>query len=270
LRSQFSELEIEVPQDLQVHVSGGTSVYSKLIHGMDFDIIQPITSESLLYMTKEGIKVLVPANSPIPSQSVLFDPLKVATDGQKVIEIPIFISSNDKLLHVIRITEQQGKGYPINTTVQLDVQIIDNKLVEVQVKINGGTATVEYLKPFANYKLSPKERTVLDKFRKANISALNNNGRPTIDALRGLVNAYADAGQHLEAAELLENVQKMQPNKNLLTSLCYHYSNAGKDKQALYWAEQAYEKNKTSVTAYNLALEFRYSDEERFCQQHDP
>ncbi len=266
LKKQYSELEIEVPQNLQTHVSGGVSVYSKLIHGMGFDIIQPITSEPLLYMTKEGIKVLVPANSPIPSQSVLFEPLQVAHDRQKVIEIPIFISTNDKLLLVIRVTEKQGKGFPVNTAVQFDAQITENKLVEVHVKINGLTVMVEYLNPFANHKLSPKERTVLDKFKKANISALNNNGRPTIAALNDLVNAYADAGQHLKAAELLENVQQMQPNKNLLTSLCYHYARAGKKKQALYWSEQAYEKNKNSTTAYNLALEFRYSNEERYCQ----
>ena len=267
LRNQFPELDIEIPRNLQSHVSGGTSVYSKLIHGMGFDIIQPITSEPLLYMTKEGIKVLVPANSPIPSQSVLFDSLQVANDKQKIIEIPIFISTNDKLLHVIRVTEPQGKGFPKNTIVQLNVKITENKLVEIQVNINGCTATIEYLNPFANYKLSPKERTFLDKLRKVNISALNNNGRPSIDALSDLANAYADAGQHLKAAELLETVQKMQPNnKGLLTSLCYHYGRAGKRKKALYWSEQAYEKNKNPVTAYNLALEFRYSDEERFCQ----
>ncbi|MFI3220829.1 MAG: hypothetical protein QX189_17200 [Methylococcales bacterium] len=217
-------------------------------------------------MTKEGIKVLVPANSPIPSQSVLFDSLKVANDKQKVIEIPIFISTNDKLLHVIRVIEEQGKGFPVNTAVQLDVQITENKLVEIHVKINGSTVTVEYVNPFANYKLSPKERTVLEKLRKANISALNNNGRATIQTLNDLVNAYADAGQHLKAAELLESVQQMQPNKNLSTLLCYHYARAGKNKLSLYWSEKAYEKDKNSITAYNLALKFKDSNEDRYCQ----
>jgi hypothetical protein len=233
---------------------------------MDFDIIQPITSEPLLYMTQEGVKVLVPANTPIPSHSVLFEPLRVGTDQQKLIEIPIFISTNDKLLHVIRVTEQQGKGFPINTSVQLNVQVTENKLISVQVNIDGMTATVEYLNPFANHKLSPKESIVLDKFKKANISALNNNGRPTIAVLNELITAYANAGQHLKAAELLENVQQLQPNIKALTSLCYHYSMAGKKKQSQHWAEQAYAKDKSSTTAYNLALDYKISNEERYCQ----
>lgn len=266
LSNQFPELEIEVPQDLQSHVSCGTSIYSRLIHGMDFDLIQPITSEPLLYMTQEGVKVLVPANTPIPSHSVLFEPLRVGTDQQKLIEIPIFISTNDKLLHVIRVTEPRGKGFPINTLVQLNVQVTENKLVSVQVNIDGWAATVEYLNPFANHKLSPNESIVLDKFKKANISALNNNGRPTIAALNELIKAYANAGQHLKAAELLDNLQQMQPDRQALTSLCYHYAMAGKKKQAQYWAEQAYAKDKSSSTAYNLALDYKTSNEERYCQ----
>ncbi len=267
LRNEFSDLDIEIPQNFQSHVSGGTSVYSKLIHGIGFDIIQPITSEPLLYMTKEGIKVLVPANSPIPSNFVLFDQLQVANDRQKVIEIPVFISSSDKLLHVIRATEQQGKEFFKNTIVQLNVKITENKLVEVQIIINNSTIAIEYLNPFANHKLSPKERNVYDKRKDAYISAKNNNGRPTTSAISGLANAYADADQHLEAAELLENLQKMQPNNTgLLTSLCYHYARAGKTKKSLEWAKQAYERNKTSITAFNFALEFKNSNEERYCE----
>ncbi len=266
LSNQFPELEIEVPQDLQAHVSGGTSVYSQLIHGMNFDLIRPITSEPLLYMTQEGVKVLVPANTPIPSQSVVFESLVVGRDQQKVIEIPIFISTNDKLLHVIKVTEQKGKGFPINTAVQLEVRVTENKLVSIQVQINGWTAIVEYLNPFANHKLSTKERIVLERFKKANISALNNNGRPTVDVLCDLFHAYSDAGQHIKSAELLENIQQMQPSKSNLTKLCYHYSMAGKQKQTLFWAEQAYAKDKSSTTAYNLALEYKNSNEERYCQ----
>jgi len=266
LHSQFSDLEIEVPQDLQAHVSGGAAVYSQLMHGLNFDLIRPITSEPLLYMTQQGVKVLVPANTPIPSQSVLFEPLTVNRDQQKVIEIPIFISTNDKLLHVIKVTEQKGKGFPVNTVVQLEAQVTENKLVSIHVTINGWKAAVEYLNPFANHKLSPKERVVLEKFKKVNLSALNNNGRPSVDVLYELFQSYADAGQHIKAAELLENIQQLQPSKNHLTSLCYHYSLAGKKKQTLYWAEQAYAKDKNSTTAYNLALEYTNSNEERYCQ----
>lgn len=266
LKNQYPELEIEIPQNLQTHVSCGTSVYSKLIHGMNFDIIQPITSEPLLYMTKEGIKVLVPANAPIPSQPVLLESLRVVNDKQKVIEIPIFISTDDKLLHIIRITEKEGKGFSANTIVQLNIQITENKLIEIEVKIDGQIIPIEYLNPFANYKLSSKEQVIFDKLKKANISARNNDGRPAIKSLNDLYEAYADAGQHLKAAELLENIQKLQPSKDLSTSICYHYSHTGKNKQTLYWAEQAYKKNETATTIYNLALRFRHSDEDRFCQ----
>ena len=95
---------------------------------------------------------------------------------------------------------------------------------------------------------------------------MNNNGRPTIAVLNELITAYANAGQHLKAAELLENVQQLQPDRQALTSLCYHYAMAGKKKQARYWAEQAYAKDKSSVTAFNLALQYKTSNEERYCQ----
>jgi len=266
LKRQFPDLEIEVPQDLQAHVSAGTAVYSQLIHGLKCDLIKPITSEPLLYMTKQGIKVLVPANTPIPSQSVSFGPLKVSRDQQQTIEIPIFISSNDKLLHVIQIKSKQEQGFSLETVVQLNAQVTENKLVSIQVTINGEVMTEEYLNPFANHKLSPKEREVLKQFKKANVSALNNQGRPSVKVLNNLFEAYADAGQHIKAAELLENIQQLQPNKHNLTLLCYHYSFAGKQKQALHWSERAYKQDKNAMTAYNLALEYQDSDKDKFCQ----
>lgn len=53
----------------------------------------------------------------------------------------------------------------------------------------------------------------------------------------------------------------MTPHQRHETSICYHYSLAGRDRLSRKWAEIAYQKNPSASNAFNLALDVTNSDE---------
>ena len=255
LAEAFPKVDIERPHDLQIHVSRGAAIHSALLHGLAVDLIRPITSEPILYLTRDGRHPLVKAGTEIPCPVVRVEPLYPHKDGQQRLEIPLFVSSLDQLLHVIEIESEDSNGFLRSNQVTLQATLNADKLVMVEVYIDGRLAQPpHYLNPFANRPVSPKERSVYEALRAANDSAANRNGRPDPVTLRRLANAYETAGNHLRCAEVYESLQQLQPNQRYETSICYHYSCAGRKKLSDEWAEIAYRKNPSAVSAFNLAL----------------
>lgn len=81
LRNRFTESEMLVPQNLQTHVSKGAAIHSLLMNGMNKCIIQPITSEPIMAITRDSTpKMLMPAGSVIPSDTIVIDDLVTSRD----------------------------------------------------------------------------------------------------------------------------------------------------------------------------------------------
>ena len=262
LAKAMPQNEIERPADMRSHVSKGAAIHAQLLHGYGLNIISPITSEPVLYLTRDKhLNVLVPPGTAIPYPSVEMSQLRVAEDQQQTIEIPIFVSTADKLLHVIRIHCPNAQGFKIGTPVKVIVEITPDKLIKIKARVGDQVSTCEYMNPFANHAVSADELRILMAQKKANECAAKNSGRPCGDCLINLAKAYVQAGNHLRAAETYQIVQQMQPHQRYETSICYHYSLAGRSKLSHKWAEIAYKKSANSTTAFNLALDFRSTDE---------
>lgn len=262
LAKTMPHVEIERPADMRSHVSKGAAIHAQLLHGYGVNIIHPITSEPVLYLTRDNKKhMLVPPGTGIPYPSVEIPPLRVAEDQQNKIEIPIFVSTADKLLHVIRLHSPNPKGFKLGTLVKLSVEITPDKLIKVKAAVGDQVSTCEYMNPFANYPISRAEWRILKAQKAANQSAAENSGRPSVESLLKLAEAYAQAGNHLRAAETYQIVQQMAPNKHYETSICYHYSLAGRERLSRKWAEIDYKQNPSASSAFNLALDVRKSDE---------
>lgn len=177
LKEHFKESDLLVPRDLQTHVSAGAAIHSLVYNGFGKNIIQPITSEPLLVITKdETPKVILKAGTHIPCDLIVIDDLVTSQDGQKAIELPICLGNLNKLLYNIQIVSANPQGFKRNTPVKLELEITTDKLLIARASAVGQSVFVEPINPFANKELTTEQRIVLKAERQANLEAEQNNG----------------------------------------------------------------------------------------------
>lgn len=112
LHSYFEDSEILVPMDLQTHVSQGAAIHSLLFNGMNKCLIQPITSEPILIITKDDRpKIILPAGTEIPCNTIEIDDLVTSRDGQKIVELPICVGNTTKMLFNLKIESSMPNGF---------------------------------------------------------------------------------------------------------------------------------------------------------------
>ena len=263
LKKEFVDSQILVPQDLQTHVSKGAAIHSLLMNGMNKCIIQPITSEPILVITKDvHPRVILPAGSTIPSDTVLINDLVTSRDNQDVIELPICVGSTNKMLFNLKIVLQGG--VPINTPVQIVLEVNADKLLLVQASCMGIICRVEPKNPFANKELTTEERIVLVAERQANLEAEQNHGTPTKNGLIKLRQAYEKAGNSFRAAETLELQTELYPSPDNYGKIAVLYWNSGNEEKAIEYNERAYQYNPNSSTVnFNLGHSLMRKDPQR-------
>lgn len=251
LKKDFDDSQILVPQDLQTHVSKGAAIHSLLMNGMNKCIIQPITSEPILVITKDEPRVIMPAGASIPSDTYLVDDLVTSREHQDIIELPICVGSANKMLFNLKI--ELRNGCPINTPVRLALEVNADKLLLAQASCMGIQCMVEPQNPFANKELSTEERIVLIAERQANLEAEQNYGTPTKNSLIKLRQAYEQAGNSFRAAETYELQTELYPCPDNYNAIGVLYSTAGMEDKAIEFYERAYEHNpNSSFINFNL------------------
>lgn len=252
LNNYFTNSTILVPQDLQTHVSQGAAIHSLLMNGMNKCIIQPITSEPILVITRGNMtKMVMPAGTPIPSDTITISDLATSRDGQSVIEIPVCVGNTNKILCNLKITKVGG--FPKDSKVTLTLEINADKLLQVHASCMGVSCMTEPHNPFANKELSSEERLVLAAERQSNIEAEQNGGRPSQQSLENLREAYKKAGNDFKAAETYELQYSLYPNSCNLNNIGVLYHNAGNYSKAVDFYELALEESPRShVTLSNL------------------
>ena len=253
LYRHFDNSDIEIPQDLQSHVSNGTAINSFMANGLGVDIIKPIVSEPIFIILQNEIKkIVVYEGTEIPCKEILIEDLRPQRNDQKEIEIPICVSSKEKILTILKLKTE--KGFSTTDKITLKCDISHDKLITFRAFIQNLEISTEPLNPFANSALSTEdiaEKQLLKLLYKA---TKENGGKPPLDKLKALSQFYVKTERHLKAAETFENIQQLDPNRRYETSICYHYAEAGRKKLSDNWAEIAYQKSPTSTNAYNLAL----------------
>jgi molecular chaperone DnaK (HSP70) len=253
LRKYFNQSEIELPRDLQAHVSTGTAINSFLQNGMNIDMIKPIVSEPVLIILQNNLpRIIVAEGTEIPFYGIEINDLHPQKDDQKEIEIPICVSSKDKILSIIKI--QSAQGFSQNDKISLKCDITHDKLIHFRAFIKNIEISVEPINPFANQALSTEDIAEKTLLKSLNEASKNNGGTPPVKLLRELANFYVKLDKHLKAAETFETIQALDPRIREESTICFHYSNAGRKKQSNRWAEIAYHNNDSGTNAYNLAL----------------
>lgn len=263
LKKYFDDSEILVPQDLQTHVSKGAAIHSLLMNGINKCIIQPITSEPIFVITKDTTnKVLIPAGTTIPCDTVVIDDLMPTKDQQESIELPICVGNENKMLFNLKIT--RDGGFLTTAQITLALEITADKLLLAKAHCMGGSCMVEPQNPFANKELSTEERIVLRAEREANIETERNGGIPTKNCLISLRKAYDDAGNDFKAAETLEQQNEIYPNPEEYNLIGVYYHNSGNRDKAIDFFERALDHNPNDYWSnFNLGNTLFYKDLKR-------
>lgn len=252
LNNYFTNSTLLVPQDLQTHVSQGAAIHSLLMNGMNKCIIQPITSEPIVVITRGNHnKMVMPAGTVIPSDTVTIDDLVTSREGQSVIELPICVGNENKILCNLKIS--RSGGFPRNAKVTLTMEINADKLLQVNASCMGVSCMIEPQNPFANKELSSEERIVLAAERKANLESEQNGGKPSRQTLEDLREAYEKAGNSFKAAETYELQNSLYPGTCNLNNIGVLYHNTGNYSKAIEFYELELDKYPRSyITLSNL------------------
>lgn len=251
LHNYFEDSEMLVPINLQTHVSQGAAIHSLLFNGMGKCLIQPISSEPIMIITKdERPKIILPAGTQIPCDTIIIDDLVTSRDGQKVVELPICVGNISKILFNLKIEAHTPNGFPVNTPIQIAIEVNADKMLIAHAICMGIACDVEPLSPFANKELSTAERIALKAERQANLEAEMNGGTPSKQTLVALRTAYEKAGNEFKAAETYELQNELYPSTVNLNSIGVLYHNSGNYEKAAEFFEAAIERDPTSEYAH--------------------
>jgi len=256
IRNHFGRfVDTMVPRDLRTHVSQGTAFHSFAHHAFGADVIQPITSEPMMLVTANGgLETILDAGTEVPTRKPFVSRFAILRDEQSKVELPICVTSEDKILSVLSISPNELGHFSKGQILIVECRMTQDKLLEISVTVDGRRAMVEQLNPLANTSLTEDESKFLLARQRFNKSVLGGNGRPPIGEVIAYARAASDAAHYLWAAELYEQIELMEPNRNYAVSICYNYDRASRSAQAEKWALTAYEREKTATTAFNVAI----------------
>ena len=267
LRESFSNSTLRIPRDLQTHVSQGAAIHSLFYNGFRLNIINPISSEPILVITKgvQGQRVLIPAGTYMPCDDIIIDDLETNKEGQLCIELPICVGSVNKILSNFVIQAPDSTGFHKGETVKLRIRLTADKLLKGNVEVRGRTYELDPLNPLSNKALSVEDTAILRAQRIVNNDASKHNGKASVQSLKELAKAYVDAGKHLDAAETYEDINDLYPGTISLNNIALEYGEAGKRKRETQILEQAYKESPNNATIiFNLAINIKSQDSNRY------
>lgn len=267
LRENFSESELRIPENLQTHVSQGAAIHSLIYNGLGHNIINPITSEPIMVITKgsPGYRVIVPAGTNMPSEDIVIEDLETSRDGQDIIEMPLCVGSTSKILSNFIITCPNDEGFHLGESIKLKIRLTADKLLKGYAEVRGSTYEIKPLNPLSNKSLSADEMRILQIQRKVYNDASRNEGKASVKSLKDLAQAYKDAGRHLEAAETYEEINDLYPGGISLNNIALEYGEAGQQEKEIQILEKALEEEPNNATImFNLANNIKLKDPERY------
>lgn len=268
LHAYFCGSDMLVPVNLQTHVSQGAAIHSLVLNGMGKCLIQPITSEPILVVTRdESPRVILPAGTLIPCDTVIVDDLVTGRDGQSVVELPICVGNKTKMLFDLKVESPLPGGFPAGTPISLAIEMNADKMLMVHATCMGVVCHVDPLNPFANKELTTEERLALQAERRANIEAARNGGVPSKETLVALRKAYEDIGKDLKAAETYELQAELYPGSVNYNNIGLLYRSSGNYFKAVEFYEKALADNPHNATIHlNFGLAMKGIDSETYTE----
>lgn len=244
--------EVLIGEDIQSLVSEGAAIHSLLLNGLGNAVVRPITSETIVVVT-HGMQSypIIPAGTEIPFSPIKFEGLSTGPTPKTVIEIPICVSNEKKMLANIKIESQNELPFPTNTPIVLTFEMTADKLLKVSAICMDTFCEIKSENPFANSYLTDEEKLILQTEREMNNEASQNHGVPSNEMYDKLRKLYQDADLDFKAAELQEEQHKYYPNKVAYNSIGVNYHNSGNYNKAIKSFKKALAIGETNAYVYS-------------------
>lgn len=249
MRELPSSVQKIVPADLRCHVSQGAALHSATYHGFGDDLIRPVTSEPICLITQgKKLEVLLSASTPLPSEPVTTT-VKVAENMQDRVELPICLSSPQRLLGKLDLLGG-AVGFERGSLITVKAWLTHEKILHVQAECEGRRVESIITNPLSCESVSPEETEYLLAKKDFNEAMLLN--KITAPIIRKMVRACEKCGKYLEVCDYLRWLEKYEKEDHA-TNLCYYYSKAGDQRSANRWSNTAYHRKPSALNAYNCA-----------------
>ncbi len=244
-----------VPGDLRSHVSLGAALHSFAYHGLAQDLVTPITSEPIMIVTRGGgLELVVPAGSVVPTPKAYETDLSVNRAGQQVVELPICVTNETKLLGLLRLESPDASGFRSGTNIKVTATLNHEKLLNIVASAAGLAVEANLLNPLSNSELSVDAGKMLEAKQRFNQEVLDYRGRPTAACVLALANSAMKAKEYMLAADMYIQAERLEAGSDHATSICIALERGGKRDQSREWARKAYDRNPCATTAYNMAV----------------
>lgn len=236
------ETMVLLPPDMQILVSQGAAIHSLMVNAFDTSIVRPITSEPIVIITRDNQAMpVIPAGKEIPFAPVKLDRFSTGDREMECIEIPVCVGSEKKMLANLKIVAPDGDAFPINTPVDVVLEMNADKVLSVYAACMGKECTVVSENPFANTYLTDEERRIMLAERGTFESADKNGGIPSKASLVSLRKALSNADNEYREAEVLEMQLKYYPQEDMYNRLGVLYHNCGNISKAMKYYKKAIE-----------------------------
>lgn len=251
IKSYFPK-EILIGQDIQSLVSEGAAIHSLLKNGLDIAVVRPITSEAIVTIT-HGMNIcpIIHAGTEIPFPAVKFNGLSTGDTPKAIVEIPICVSNEKKMLANVKIESKDGLPFPTDTPIELTFEMTADKLLKVSAVCMDSECVIKSENPFANSYLTDDEKLILQTEREMFNEADNNHGIPSNEMYNKLRKLYIDADLNFKAAELQEEQHKYYPNKVSYNSIGVNYHNSGNYNKAIKSFKKALAAGEDNAYVYS-------------------
>ncbi len=264
LQRKFPDAEFLIPSDMQALVSQGAALHSYYLHALGQRLIKPITGPTINLRLSNGVmETLVPSGTEIPYAGKEVHGFTPQHDGQKVLELPICLTTEDYVLQVLRIEPQAGSAFNRRDKISLAVKISADKTLHVAAKVSSGEAVVTQLNPYASKALNTRQRLAAEARKRFNIDVRRTGGTPTAQQMATFAGALAKADERLDAAELMDEAYHADPRVVNLNNLAVAWANAGQSEKASAYYRKAFEQGEI-YAGVNLAANLRYTDKSQY------